>query len=59
MKDENCNPMNVEEFQMNGVRGVAYAAYQNEEITDFYKWNDLEGLGKKNPEDLELLEEIS
>ncbi|CDW84442.1 UNKNOWN [Stylonychia lemnae] len=59
MKDENCNPMAVEEFQMNGVRGIAYAAYQNEEITDFYKWNDMEGLNKKHPEDLELLEEIS
>ena len=43
----NPNLANIEEFQLNGVRGVAFAAYQNEEITDYYIWNDKEGLNKK------------
>ena len=48
MLDENNNVINVEEFHLNGTRGVAFAAYQNEEITDFFHWNDKESIKKKD-----------
>lgn len=55
--DTNDNPTDqaggtVEEFQLNGTRGVAFAAYQNEEITDFFIWNDKEAPDKKNRDQL-------
>ena len=38
----------IDEGQLqNGAQGVALAAYTNEEITDFFVWNDREGIMKK------------
>ena len=59
LKDDNCKLMNVEEFQMNGVRGVAFAAYQNEEITDYFKWNDKKSVKKKDGDQLNFLDEVN
>lgn len=33
-------------------------AYQNEQITDYFHWNDNEGLGKKSDDQLKFLHEI-
>lgn len=50
----------IDEGQLqNGAQGVALAAYTNEEITDFFVWNDREGIMKKTEDQLQFLEEVN
>ena len=47
-----------EDHMFNDQNGAALTAYQNEQITDYFHWNDNEGLQKKTQDQLQFLYEI-
>lgn len=51
------NPANdyfikCDEFNLKGKKGYTFNAYGNQEISDFFEFNDKEGLTNKNKEQL-------
>ena len=49
MRDPRCDYfIKCDEFNLKGKTGYTYNAYRNEEITDYFEFNDKEGLTAKD-----------